>query len=197
MQHILQDEGNIRALLKCTYNLETKELTTQTGIIDNCFHGSGMPHDHYNPDITTAPEPELIMSPWADLQNPLPDIITTDESKVNGLLLPGVDSGRYLHGFDGKKLIDSPVSWAFDAGNGAIYVSADKQSIFAIDYKTGESVEIYRSVEGGITASDHIHSLRRDRQWLVFCDGNILVQIDLAAGKSRQLVSHPNMQHYY
>lgn len=197
MQHILQDEGNIRALLKFTYNLETKELTTQTGVVDNCFHGSGMPHDHYNPDITTAPKPELIMSPWTNLLNPLPDIVTADESAVNSILLPGVDSGRYLYGTDGKKLIDSPVSWAFDVGNGAIYISVDKQSICAINYKDGQSVELYRSAEGEITGSDNIYSLCRDRQWLVFCDGDVLMQIDLAAGKWRQLVSHPNIQSYY
>ena len=197
MQHVLQDAGNIRALMMCTYDLSTKKLTKQTGVVDNCFHGSGMPHDHFNPEVTTAEPVELVMGQWKDMLNKLPDIIVAEETATNALLLPGIDSGRYLYGGDGKKLIDSPVSWAVDTGNGAICISADKRSVFAFSYKDMQPVEIYRSTETDINAPERIFNLDQERKWLVIRDGDALVQMDLAAGKSRVLVRHQYIQPYY
>lgn len=197
MQHVLQDAGNHSALLKCTYDLVSKELTEQTGVVDNCFHGSGMPHDHFNPEVTTAEPVELIMGQWEDMPGKVPDIIVTEETATNGLLLPGVDSGRYLYGGDGKKLIDSPVSWAVDTGKGAICISADKRSVFAFSYTDRQPVEIYRSTETDINAPERIFNLDQERKWLVIRDGDSLVQLDLAAGKSRELVRHQYIQPYY
>ncbi len=197
MQLILQDEGNQRALLKCTYNLASKELTKQTGVLDNCFHGSGMPHDHYNPEVTTAEPVDLIMGQWKNLLNKLPDIAITEETETKGVLLPGVDSGRYFYGNDYKKRIDTPVSWAVDTGSGAIYISVDKQSVFAVSYKNDQPIEIYRSAKGEITAPDLNFNLDIERQWLVIRDGDTLVQIDLATGKSRELVRHQYICPYY
>lgn len=197
MQHVLQDAGNIRALLMCTYNLASKELTKQTGVVDNCFHGSGMPHDHYNPEVTTAEPVELVMGPWKDMLNKVPDIIVAEETVTNGLLLPGADSNRYLYGNDGKKLIESPVSWAVDTGKGAICISADKRSVFAFSYTDRQPVEIYRSTDTDINAPERIFNLDQERKWLVIRDGDSLVQLDLAAGKSRELVRHQYIQPYY
>lgn len=201
MLHHIQDVSGIRALLKCTFDPVNGSLTKKTGIIDNCFHGSGMPHDHYNPEITTAPEPEVIMSQWANLQNPMPDIVTTKETEADMLRLPDVDSGQYLYAKtdgDYQKLVDSPVSWSVGTGNGAIYISADKRSVFAVSYQDRQPIEIYRSTEGNITAPDRFGAnMDLERQWLVIRDGDTLVQIDLAAGKSRQLVRHQDIRPYY
>lgn len=197
----LENASNQRSRLKCTYDIENDKLTKQTGITDSCFHGSGMPHDHFNPDITTAPEPEVIMGQWMNLLNPLPDIVTAEETAADMIRLPGVDSKRYLYAktdSEYKKLVDSPVSWSVDVGNGAIYISADKRSVFAVSYNDGQPVEIYRSSGADITATDwYGWSIDLEKQWLVILDGEIMVQIDLAAGKSRQLLRHQNIQSAY
>ncbi|MBQ8358893.1 MAG: hypothetical protein IJX37_03105 [Oscillospiraceae bacterium] len=209
--HYLQDAGNQRALLKCTLDITTKELTQQTGIIDSCFHGSGYPHDHYNTDVTTAPAPEVIMSEWRKIDQEVPFALlpTTDDSTVDDRIVKvtDVDSNMYLYAkTDGnyKKIVNVPIRMAVDTGTCAIYITADKKSVVAVSYDGTQSVELYRAVQGGV---DYIRlgevELKTDgvrngltAKRFVLRDGNTLVQIDLENQQYRELVKHPDLQGY-
>lgn len=149
----------------------------------------------------SLPDPEVIMSQWVNLKSPMPNIVTTNETDMELLRETAPVSGHYLYiktDSGNQKLVDSSVSWSVDTGNGAIYISADKRSVYAVSYRDRNAVEIYRCANGDISAPDYGVNLDLERQWLVIRDGDTLVQLDLAAGKSRRLVSHQNMlPHYY
>jgi len=200
--HHIQDTSGIRAFLQCTYTQTLGTLTMKTGIIDNCFHGSGYPHDHFNPEITTAEPVEVIMGQKKDLLNQTPEIFSTPSMQGDILLLPDVNSNSYLYvktDGDYKKVTDIPVSMAVNGGYGAICISADKKSVFAINYEDGKTVEIYRSAENEITAYDRIFDFgfNHEMPWFIIRDGDALVNLDLIENKSQELVRHQYIQPYY
>ena len=198
----IQDTSGIRAFMQYTYTQTLGTLTKKTGIIDNCFHGSGYPHDHFNPEITTAEPVEVIMGRKKDLLNQVPEIFSTPSMQGDILLLPDVDSNSYLYvktDGDYRKIVDIPVSLAVNGGRGAICISADKKSVLAINYEDGKLVEIYRSTGNEITAVDRVFdfSFNREMPWFIIRDGNILVKLDLIENKSQELVRHQYIQPYY
>ncbi len=198
--HCLQDTGNQRALQKCTYDLETKQLTKQTGIIDNCWHGSGYPHDHYHPEITTGPAPIVIMGNWTAISGGVPfslcPSVDGQISSGKAVKVIGVDSQMYLYAkTDGDyKLITAapPIKTVEDTGACAIFVTADRKSVMAVPYDGTQSVELYRAAHGEISES----YLGYEKKTLVILDGDTLVEIDLSAGRYRELVKHPYMDFF-
>lgn len=193
--HRIQDASGVRAFLQYTYDPADGSLTKKAGIIDNCFHGSGYPHDHFNPEVTTAEPVEVIMGQKKDLLNQVPEIFTTPSMQGDILLLPDVNSNSYLYvktDGDYKKVTDLPVSMAVNGGYGAICISADKKSVFAINYEDGKTVEIYRSAENEITAYDRIFDFRFNHEmpWFIIRDGDTMVKLDLIENYSQELVRH-------
>lgn len=198
--HHIQDTSGVRAFLKCIYNPVDGSLTKKTGVIDNCWHGSSYPHDHYNPEVTTADPVEVLMGEWKDLQNALPASMIDGKTTNGCRLLPDVASDHYpyVKMTDGyNKMTETPVVWAANTGNGLLYLSADKHSIYAVSYLDNKPVEIYRSKNEITIPQNNPGNLDLEKQWLVLLDGDTLVQIDLAAGKSRQLIRHPYILSYY
>ena len=47
--HSIQNHTGIRAWVKCAYNPADGSYEETTGIVDNCWYGSGYAHDHYDP----------------------------------------------------------------------------------------------------------------------------------------------------
>ncbi len=195
--HHIQDTSGVRAFLKCTYNPADGSLTRKTGIIDSCWHGSGYPHDHFNPEVTTGPEPEVIMGQWQDLGE-IPSFITQSDDTVEAdcILLTGVDSGKYVyvktHG-DYQRLSDTPVSWMQDTGSCVLYMLSDKKTLYAATYDGSQSATLYEAARGEI----YVNSSCLDEDRLVILDGDTLVEIDLTNGRGRELLRHPNLQYYY
>ena len=198
--HYLQDAGNQRALMKCTYNLETKQLTQQTGIMDNCWHGSGYPHDHYNTEITTVPAPELIVSDWTKVaqETPFSLCLPEDSEMARGKAekLTGVDSQIYLYAKtdgDYKKIVDSPIKRAVDTGSCAIYLTANGESVIAVSYDGTQSVELYHAVHGTICDID----LGLGKTRLLLRDGDTLVAIDLSMVQYREVLKNQYLCEWY
>lgn len=197
--HYLQDAGDQRALLKCAYNIDSREMTQQTGIMDECFHGSGYLHDHYNTDITTAPDPEVIMSQWTPINQTAPfELIPSADSKTDAdiVVITGTDSNRYLYvktDGDYQKIVTAPVHLVQDTGACVIYVATDRQTLMAVNYDGTHSVELYRAVNGEISNC----KISNEAGCAVICDGDVLVEIDLVNGQYRQLVRHEHIKEYY
>ena len=201
--HNIQDDCGIRALLQCSVDPLTKELTQKTGIMDNCFHGSDFNHDHYNPEITTAPSPDVIMGQWKGVNwEGLFELIPTTSSQktdVNCVLVTGVDSCEYVYtNVCGayRKCIDAPVNYLYNTGSCIITASADKKAVFATSYDGKHSSVIYQAVHGEISGWTYYSYDDSVGQLLVW-DGDVLVEIDLVNMRHRELLRQPYVWSYY
>ena len=108
-----------------------------------------------------------------------------------------MDSQIYLYGKtngDYKKLADTPIKIVVDTGACAVYVSADRKSVLAVSYDGTQSVELYRAVHGEVLESK-LSYVKEDT--VTIQDGDTLVEIDLSAGRYRELVKYPYIHFYY
>lgn len=75
----IQEDTGIHTWYKCTYDPNTGTYTEDTGVIDNCWFGSGFAHDHFEPEITSLPDPTPAVGEWIPITNAaLPSFITAD-----------------------------------------------------------------------------------------------------------------------
>lgn len=197
----IQEGSGVRAYLKCTYDIADGSYSEQTGIVDSCWFGSGYPHDHYNTEVTTAPEPEVIMGEWVKIQADAdfalcPEEVTDDDVSRDDWdieLVTGVDSYEYLYAKtdgDYQQIVDAPVKAAIDTTECGIYVSEDNR-VFAVSYDGTEFVELYKAVGGEISELDYLAGT------IILMDGNTLIQLDLQTLQYRQVLRHDNLKYFY
>ena len=197
--HYIQDTSGVRALLRCTYDPVNDSLTKHTGIMDDCWHGSDYPHDHFNPDVTTAPAPQVLMGQWQNLvEMPTFSLQPSDSATKSAdcILLTGVDSGKYVYvktDGDYQKLTDTAVGWMQDTGSCVLYTSADHKTLFATTYDGSQSAKLYQATRGQI----NVDSVCMENDRLVIRDGDTLVEMSLSKGQFRELVRHENLQLHY
>lgn len=190
LMHKIQDGTGVRALLRCTYDPAGGSYSEQTGIVDHCYYGSEMGHDHYNPDVTTAPEPEILMGEWVGIEMPS---FTSQAGEM--ILLNDVDSSLYLYAKtdgDYQKILAEPVKFAVAANTCVVCVTADDR-VLAVSYDGAQSAELYRAGYG------HIERLQIgcEMNRVVIRDGDTLVEIELDNGRYRELARHDNLYYFY
>ena len=56
----VQDEFNVNALVRCSYDPITGAYTEKEGVMDSCWFGSGIGHDHFAPEETAFIIPTVI-----------------------------------------------------------------------------------------------------------------------------------------
>lgn len=94
----IQQATGIPIFTEYTYCLTEGSVTTRQGIIDNCAFGTGLPHDHYNPELTRLPEYVMVNGSWQPA--PGQDIRGT----VSGSVDESLFFAPYGYGTDSKKL---------------------------------------------------------------------------------------------
>lgn len=189
LMHKIQDGIGVRALLRCTYDPASGSYSEQTGIVDTCYYGSEMGHDHYNPDVTTAPEPEILMGDWVEIEMP-----SFPSQPGEMILLNDVDSNLYLYAKtdgDYHKIVAEPVKAAVAANTCVVCVTADDR-VLAVSYDGAQSAELYRAGYGHIERLQIGWEMNR----VVILDGDTMVQIELDNGRYRELARHINMYHF-
>lgn len=195
----MEDGLGVRAQVMAVYNCASGKYSEKLGIFDDCWYGSGYPHDHFNPDVMTAPEPEVIMSAWTAMEvSPDFDICPAEVSEEDSgygyeriALVTGVDSQQYLYTkTNGKynKIVEEPVKSATNTTVCAIYVTLDDR-VMAVSYDGTQSVELYQASYGEIEEID----IGESGSLLVVQDGTTLVQIDLKELCVRELVRHDDI----
>lgn len=68
--HDLEKETGIWGLERTVFDPVTGKITKTKGTLDNCWLGSGYPHDHFNPVYEELPAPKALMGDW----QPLPEM---------------------------------------------------------------------------------------------------------------------------
>ena len=72
----IQDKFGVNALVRCSYDPATGAYTEKEGVIDDCWFGSDIGHDHFAPEETA----EII-----------PTVIDTKVTPIEGLTLPSAE----------------------------------------------------------------------------------------------------------
>ena len=180
----IQEDTDIRTFMKITLNQGTGECSEELGIIDNCWFGSGYPHDHYSPEITEKEAPVPADGQWIDI----PDLEPI-RGEVSAVAYSDQFMPYTLYCYDsilddgvlGERLIETPVvsvygSFCVTEDNTLIQVSWDG-SVCNTLYKVKDKVRVFDQF--------------KDK--LYFLDGNAIVELDLSEGKYRTIVEYTNI----
>lgn len=188
-----QKETGIRAYLKIYCDLSSGKVTQKTGIIDSCKYGSGYPHDHFSPEITTAEEPVASISGWREL-----DLATWNGGDSEGdfgsyrIVADTLSRGTLCWISDGKVqiVLDTPVSTARKADEFFICVTTD-QRILQVSFDGSCVRELYKATLGKIDqvsiAGTHVF----------FTDGDTIMELDLENDRVRSVLQHPHLLESY
>lgn len=180
----IQQDTGIRSFLEITYNQTTGEHTERHGVIDDCWFGSGYPHDHYSLENTEKEAPVPADGQWIDV----PDIVP-----IRGEVSAVAYSDRFmpctLYSYDNgvlrEKLIETPVIGVY----GAFCVTEDG-TLIQISSDGSTCNTLYK-------VKDKIREFEQFRDKLYFLDGNTMVELDLSEAKCRTIVEYTNITEMY
>jgi len=201
--HQLQDDTGIRAAVQYTYDPATDMLTQKTGIIDECWYGSGWQHDHFAPEITELPEPIFLLGSWSAItpvssrpQSPTADEMYAETQSFDNekriLLHRGASpQGDLFLLEDGKatRIWDRQVR-SFIASQYFLYCLADDNTVYQLSYDGSFVQPLY-------TGKATLSQLCYDRGKLCLVDGTTVMEIDVPKLQYRAVLEHPQIQKIY
>lgn len=180
----IQQDTDIRAFLEVTYNQATGEDSERLGVIDDCWFGSGYPHDHYSPEITEKETPVPADGQWIDIPE-----LEPIRGEVSAVAYADQFMPYTLYCYDngklGEKLIETPVVDVY----GAFCVTEDN-TLIQVSWDGNVCNILYR-------VKDKIRKLEQFNDRLYFLDGNTMVELDLSEGKHRTIVEYTNITEMY
>lgn len=194
---VIQEKSGILALVRCWYEPVTREYTQELGAIDDCFTGTGLWHDHYDPKAEAPAVPKVEFSPWQDV-GAAPLIQTREE-----LLEETADKDAYT----GLLYADPyafPILYAANPGEPLTQVLAEpvtrwENSRYYIYAVTRDGKLMQLSLDGSVR--NLLYKARfgelRDVDYqcgmVYVLDGDHLVQIDLVNMQLRDLLKAEGM----
>lgn len=197
----IQEDTGIHTWCKCTYDPSTDTYSEDTGVIDNCWFGSGFAHDHFEPEITELPDPVPIVGEWISITGvTLPTSPTADELYAEGLYdhydadIPETTvyglplQPEYVYHIRNNTLaraVDVPVTMAQNSVHFLYCVTADNR-VLQISHD-GTTHNILYTAEGEIREISHANG------HLYLLDGNKIVEIDIPALQYRILLEHESI----
>lgn len=181
----LQEATGIRALIAYSYDSSTGTLSSRTGIIDNCFFGTGEPHDHFSPDIIELTEPVVVNGPWQPIsaQIALPTDSKACEDGDYVIYSFGFSPDTLYSYADGiyTKLTEDAVVEYEHTENAIYYINQKNELIqLSCDGSVYNTLYTGKNILGDFAAYEDS---------LYIKDGNELVEIDLTQGLYRVLLS--------
>lgn len=197
----IQDDTGIPCWYKCTYDCATGELTEDTGVVDGCWYGTGFPHDHFEPEITSLPAPKPSIGAWQDIPGvTLPDTITPDElysegrfDYFNAGLSDPVIQGMPLQSQYPCRLRDNTLIPVTD-----FPATMTAQTVHFLYCITEDNAVVQLSHDGSIcnvlyTAEGKIHQISYAYGHLYLQDGYTLVDLDIPNLRYRVLLEDENL----
>ena len=197
----LQQDTGIRTWYKCTYDSIADTLSEDTGVIDNCWFGSGYAHDHFEPEITELPDPVPDPGEWVQIPDAaLPASPTADELYAEGVYdhyHAGISQlaihgnplePHYLHTrteYTLTRLSDIPVTLAAN-------------SVYFIYCVTEDGRVLQLSRDGAVlnplyTAREEIRAIDQANGHLYILDGDTLIDLDIPAMQYRVLLEQTDI----
>lgn len=198
---LIQEDTGIHTWYKCTYDPNTDTCTEDTGVVDNCWFGSGYAHDHYEPEITELPDPSPAIGQWIPITGAtLPPSPTDDELYAEGLYdhydanIPEVtvyglplqpDYAYHLRNNTLTRAVDIPITMAQNSVHFLYCVTADN-TVLQISHDGSTRNVLY-------TAEAEIREISHANGHLYLLDGSKIIDIDVPALQYRVLLEHENI----
>lgn len=181
----VQEMSGIRATVEYHYHMEDGSLTTRTGIIDNCFFGTGQLHDHYVPEITEIPGPSVVngswkMAPGQDIQGELTPKPSGDFSVEQYSFGAGPEKLYLCQNGQYTEFADIAFQKK-SSQEDAIYGTTADNKILQLSYDGTVCNTLYT----GTDISNNIVILENS---VYFVDGDELLQLDMATNQYRVLI---------
>ena len=193
----IQETNSTMALMRCWYSPLKDEYTQELGAIDDCFTGTGLQHDHYNPKADAPAVPEVSFGAWEDMGlQPLSqsgdDLLgeTMETDTLSALL--------YANPYE------FPTLYAGNPGEPLVQVLNEpvtqwENSLYYIYTITCDGELMQLNLDGTVCNSPYKakHGQLRDMDYqsgMVFLlDGDFLVQLDLTTTEQRILLEAPDI----
>jgi hypothetical protein len=194
----IQEDTGIHTWYKCTYDPNTDTYTEDTGVVDNCWFGSGYAHDHFEPEITSLPDPTPAIGPWIPITGAtLPASPTAEELYTEGLYdhydanIPEVivyglplqpEYAYHLRGSTLTKAVDIPITMAQNSVH-FLYCVTEDNTVLQISHDGSSRNVLY-------TAEAEIREISQANGHLYILDGSKIIDIDVPALQYRVLLEH-------
>lgn len=193
----IQEKSGTMALVRCWYDPVTAGYTQELGAIDDCFTGTELWHDHYDPKAEAPAVPKVDFGPWLDMGvAPLPQ--TREE-----LLTETADKDTYSSLLYAAPY-ELPTLYAGNPGEPLVHILAEPVTqwensqyyIYALTYD-GKLMQL--SLNGSVcnTLYKAQHGELRDADYqcgmVYLLDGEYLIQLNLTNMMQRELLKAESM----
>lgn len=191
--YYIQEDTGMRPILNCKYDPLTGEKTEKTGIIDNCWFGSGYPHNHFDPD---APAPGKPVSSIGDWHPFVEEMKATEPETLNHELESYHDCYYQVNGNTFTLLTDTPLHsyvriMPLGDGEQEAYYGITRDNAFIRIYTDGSAPTVlYQGQEKIWTASD-------EGTRIYLGDGDTIVELDLQTQQWRTVFTHADLSWFY
>ena len=189
--HDLQEETGIWGLEQTAFDPAAGTYSKKLGTLDNCWLGSGFPHDHFNPVYEPLPVPQAIMGPWQEL--PGLEIQGTpsaakEDPFVRSYRVPGSANRQLFLQEDGKLTLLLDKAWTpIKSTETAVYCLTDENSIVELSYDGSVCNTLYAADNGTLTNFVYSGGM------LCFREDSRVLLLDIAAKQYRVLMDDPEV----
>ena len=194
---VIQEKSGIMALMRCWYSPLKDEYTQELGAIDDCFTGTGLQHDHYNPKADAPAVPQVNFGSWEDMglqplsqsqDELLAETMETDTLSVllyaNPYEFPTLYAGN--PGEPLVQVLNEPVT-QWENSLYYIYTITCDGELMQLSLDRSVCNSLYKAKHGQLRDMDY------QRGMVFLLDGDFLVQVDLTTTEQRTLLEAPDI----
>lgn len=177
---VIQEKTGTPALVRCWYDPQTEEYSQEFGVIDDCFTGTGLRHDHYDPDAAAPAAPQVSAGDWQALEAKAPVEAGEGTSDCFLYAKPYEYPALFalIPGQDPVQLLVDVTEWASFQNH--IYAITREGDL--VQASSMGSQTLYKAQQGALRLLDCQNGM------VYAMDGEYLVQVDLENMQQRTLL---------
>lgn len=185
--HAIQEKTGTPALVRCWYDPQTEEYSQEFGVIDDCFTGTGLRHDHYDPDAAAPAAPQVSAGDWQALEAKAPVEAGEGTSDCFLYAKPYEYPALFalIPGQDPVQLLEGVTEWASFQNH--IYAITREGDL--VQASSMGSQTLYKAQQGALRLLDCQNGM------VYAMDGESLVQVDLENMQQRTILKGEAVVH--
>ncbi len=185
----IQEKSGLLALARCWYDPVKNEYTQELGAIDDCFTGTGLWHDHYDPEAEAPAVPLVDFGDWTDMGvAPLPQTReellaeTAAQDAFTGCLYAAPYARPTLYaGSPLVQILAEPVT-VLENSRYYNYAITEDGALMQVSPDGSVRNTLYRAQYGELRDVDYQCGM------VFLLDGDYLVQLDLTTMRQRTIL---------
>ncbi|HIQ76981.1 MAG TPA: hypothetical protein IAB79_05985 [Candidatus Faecousia excrementipullorum] len=184
---VIQEKTGTPALVRCWYDPQTEEYSQEFGVIDDCFTGTGLRHDHYDPDAAAPAAPKVSAGEWQALEAKTPVEAGEGASDCFLYAKPYEYPALFalIPGQDPVQLLEGVTEWASFQNH--IYAITREGDL--VQASSMGSQTLYKAQQGALRLLDCQNGM------VYAMDGEYLVQVDLENMQQRTILKGEAVVH--